>query len=215
MRKLLLVWTLMTLPLWAHDYWLKPSGKRVVIAYGHGSETEAYSASVIKKATAVTPKGPHSLSWQQEGPVCVLQPDSDATQVGVEIDSGYWTKTVQGWKNQSKREAGNYLLSEWSLYYSKLLLKPNAPHKVMGHRLEFVPLEVDHSEVRLRLLLNGQPLAGKAIYSQHSKLGETDSKGEIKVKRDGDVTVVSASHKEPVENNPDADRLNLHAVLTL
>jgi uncharacterized GH25 family protein len=216
MKKALLIFALSACA-WGHDFWLKPaSPNRVVLEYGHEGSSDKYSPSVVKKATALNARGaPVKVAVAQDGERCVLSGDPEAVQVAAEVDTGYWTKTVHGWANKSKRESGSYLLSEWSLYYSKALLKPAASlNQPFGHRLEFVSTSVDEKAVRVRLLLNGQPLGGKAVYSQHEKLGETDSKGELSVGRNG-LTVMSASHKEPIQNNPDADRLHLHAVLTL
>lgn len=67
---------------------------------------------------------PVKVRWEMDGKHAVLLPESAAVQLGAEIDEGYWCKTTEGWKNKSRREIPDALASEWSLSYSKVLLKP-------------------------------------------------------------------------------------------
>lgn len=215
MKKALLIFALSACA-WGHDFWLKPTPNRVVLEYGHEGGDEKYSPGVLKKATGLNATGaPVNVTVTEENGRCVLQGGADAAQLGAEVDTGFWTKTIRGWTNKSRREFSSYLLSEWSVYYCKVVLQPSASvGQKIGHRLEFVPTAVDEKTARVRLLFDGQPLANKPVYSQHDKLGETDQQGELSVER-STQTVLSASHKEPLLNHSDADRLQLHAVLTL
>lgn len=217
MKKALLIFALSACA-WGHDFWLKPTPNRVVLEYGHEGGDEKYSPGVLKKAAGLNAGGaPVNVTVTEERGRCVLQGGPETVQIGAEVDTGFWTKSVRGWSNKSKREVSSYLLSEWSVYYCKVVLQPSASvGQAFGHRLEFVPAAVEEKTVRVRLLLNGQPLPNKPVYSQHDKVGETDSQGELSVQRGAQTqTVLSASHKEPLLNHPDADRLQLHAVLTL
>lgn len=216
MKKAILLLAL-TAAAWGHDYWLKPTGpQRVLLQYGHEGSGDAYSAKVLTKVSAYDAAGaPVPASSQQEDGRCVLTADPSAAQLVAEVDTGYWTKSVRGWANKSKREAGYALLSEWSLYYNKVLLNPGATlNRPLGHPLEFVPVAIDASAGRFRLLLRGQPLADTPVYNGHRKVGQTDAAGEVALPREP-LMVLSASHKEPLAGNPDADRLHLHAVLTV
>lgn len=208
---------LLTLSATAHDFWLKPgaSQAQAVLIYGHEGDEDPYTPGQVKKASGLDAQGaPTRVSSKVENGRCVLSGSPDTVQLGAEVDTGFWTKTVQGWSNKGKREVGNALLSEWSLYSSKALLKPAAClNRSFGHRLEFIPQAVDATSARLLLTLNGKPLPQQPVYSQHEKLGSTDEAGVITVKREA-LTVVSANKREPLANNPDADRLNLHAVLS-
>lgn len=200
----------------AHDYWLKPAGRSVVLRYGHGSEDSAYKSEAVKKVLALNAKGQSvSVKAGLEDGRCRYEWQAEVAQLGTEIDGGFWCKTVTGWKNESKRQCANALLSEWSLYYAKVVLDPEASlHRSLGHPLEFLPLEISATSLRVRLLHAGKPAANVKIYQAHSKLAETDENGEATVARAGQL-VLSCSLKQPLAGNPDADRLNLHAVLTI
>lgn len=200
----------------AHDFWLRPQGQKAVLWYGHTSEDSDYDRSNLKKALALDAKGaPLKVTQQSDGKHVVLSGDGDAAQLAVEMDTGFWVKTVQGWKNESKRSASGVLLSEWSLYYSKVLLKPEAClNKPFGQALELVPVSLQGKKLKVRLLLHGKPLADVKLYDEHQKVGESDPAGEATVDYSRDL-VLSASYRQPLANNPDADRLNLHAVLSL
>lgn len=123
---------------------------------------------------------------------------------------------MRGWENKSKREVRSALVSEWSVYYSTIVLAPaHCLNRSLGHRFEFIVLQAEPDQAMLELRLDGKPMAEQAVYDHdHRKVGETDSQGRIQLARNGLLSAV-ASHKEPLENNPDADRMHLHAVLTM
>lgn len=214
-RRIFLVLALGRMAL-AHDFWLKPQGQKAILWYGHASEDSEYDRSNLKKAQAFNAKG-DSLKVMQgsDGKHVVLSSDGEAAQMAVEMDTGFWVKTVQGWKNESKRSASGVLLSEWSLYYSKVLLKPEAClNKPFGQQLELVPVALNGKSLKVRLLFHGKGLADVKLYDEHHKVADTDQAGEATVEY-GQAMVLSASCRQPLANHPDADRLNLHAVLSL
>ena len=200
----------------AHDFWLKPEGSRAVLYYGHGNEDSPYKATCVKKSSGLSASGQAvAVRLTTEGNHCAFSWESGAVEIAAEIDTGYWIKTMQGWKNQSKRNAGSYLLSEWSLYYTKLLLKPGASlNRALGHQLEIVPLQISDKSLKVRVLLHGKPLAETKIYAGHDKVGDTDAAGEATVPKNG-LLVLTVSNREPLPDNQDADRLKLNAVLTV
>ena len=215
LRKIFLVLALGQMAL-AHDFWLKPQGQKAALWYGHASEDSEYDRANLKKATAFNAKGETvKVSQGSDGKHIVLAPDSEAAQLAVEMDTGFWCKTVQGWKNESKRAVSGALLSEWSLYYSKVLFKPEAClNKSFGQTLELVPVALNGKNLKVRLVLRGKGLADVKLYDEHRKLADTDESGEATVTY-AEAMVLSAGYREPLSNNPDADRLNLHAVLSL
>ena len=199
----------------AHDFWLKPQGKRAVVYYGHAGQDDRYAASSVKKVAGLNAQGEMvGVKTGNEGGRVVLIPEGPAVQLGAEVDTGFWVKTVRGWKNVSLRQSEGALLSEWSIYYSKALLAEGVPKGAFGHQLEIVPLQVGPKSARLKVLLRGKPLADAPVYAGHDRLGETDESGELTVNKNGSL-VLAVAHKEKLENNPDAERLHLHAVLTL
>lgn len=214
-RQLILALALGRLAL-AHDFWLKPQGQKAALWYGHASEDSEYDRDNLKKALALNARGDSIKVVQgSDGKHVVLSSEGEAAQLAVEMDTGFWVKTVQGWKNESKRTASGVLLSEWSLYYSKVLLKPEAClNKPFGQQLELVPVAFSGKSLKVRLLLHGKPLADVKLYDEHQKVADTDQAGEATVDSSAGL-VLSASYRQPLANNPDADRLNLHAVLSL
>mgnify|MGYP000947905186 CR=1 FL=1 len=201
----------------AHDFWLKPSSaNQAVLHYGHGSEDEGYSAKKIKNASGLNAQGQVTpVKLVPDGERTRLVGSSDSVQLGVELDDGFWVKTTQGWKNQSKRQVNNALISQWSLSYTKVLLKPEACLKQpLGHQLEIVAVQWSPKSTRIRVLHQGKALAGVKVYANHKKVADSDSLGEATI-AEGKGLVLSVSHRHPLKDNPDADRLNLHAVLTL
>ena len=201
---------------WSHDFWLKPQGHKAVLWYGHAHEDSDYDKNNLKKVSGLNAKGePAKVIQGSDGKHVVLSGEDNLVQVAVEIDSGFWVKTVAGWKNESKRTASHVLLSEWSLYYSKLLLKPQASlNRAFGQQLELVPVALTADSLKVRLLLHGKPLGEVKLYDEHQKVADTDAAGEATVPYT-QAMVLSAAYREPLKDNPDADRLNLHAVVSL
>lgn len=214
-RPILLLLALAQMAL-AHDFWLKPQGQKAALWYGHAQEDSDYDKSKLKKATALNARGEAvKVTQGSDGKHVVLNGEVDAVQLAVEMDTGFWVKTTEGWKNESKRTASGALLSEWSIYYSKVLFKPQAClNKGFGQKLELVPIALSGGTIKVRLLLHGKPLPNVKLYDEHKKVADTDEAGEATVTYSGEL-VLSASYREPLSGNPDADRLNLHAVVSL
>lgn len=197
----------------AHDFWIKPSG---VLWYGHEDESAAYAPDKVKKALALSAAGkPVGVKRSVDGGKVKLTPEGEAAQLAVEIDTGYWSKTAQGWQNKPKSQSSQVIMAEWSLYYSKLLYKPEGClNKPFGQKLEIVPVQVSANSVKVKVLLEGKPQEGLKLYVNHERVGEANSAGEATLERRG-LTIISVSFKQPVEGNAEYDRLNLNAVLTL
>lgn len=212
------IFCLLLLTQWAlaHNFWLKLEGQRAILYYGHGSDEMQYAKEVVKRVSGLTSGGkPAKVTWKLEGKHAVLLGQGDVAQMGVEVDEGFWTKSTEGWKNKSKREVANALAAEWSLSYSKVLLKPSAClNRRLDHKLEIVPLALEAKSLRLRVVLDGQPLSKVALSDGHEKSAETDSAGEATVAYQTAV-VYSVQTKQPLVNSPDADTYKLRAVLSL
>lgn len=202
---------------WAHDYWLKPDGARIRLVYGDAAKVEPYDRRVVKSVAGVRADGTAvAVDVQPADGSCFLSTSTPVAEIGAVVDTGYWTKSMRGWENKAKREVGSALLSEWSVYYSTIVLSPqDCLGRSLGHRFEFVVLQADPNAATLELRLDGKPVAEKAVYGHdHRKIGDTDRQGRIQLERNGFLSAVAA-HKEPLENNPDAERMHLHAVLTM
>lgn len=200
----------------AHNFWLKPEGKKAVLFYGHGSEEMQYSKDVVKKVAALGSDGKSArVRWEMDGKHAVLLGEGEVAQLGAEIDEGYWCKTPDGWRNRSKRDTPDALASEWSLSYSKVLLKPQAClNRSFGHKLEIVPLALEGKKLRLKVVLDGKGLPKASVSDGHTKTGETDESGELSVPYEGAV-VYSVLGRDRLVNNSNADKYKLRAVLSL
>lgn len=53
----LLTLALVSSPAWAHEFWLKPDGEKIVLLYGHPEENETYTPKVLRAITAQSSNG--------------------------------------------------------------------------------------------------------------------------------------------------------------
>jgi uncharacterized GH25 family protein len=203
-------------PSWAHDYWLKPDGSgAAVLIYGHADDSEPYKAEVIKAVSGWATDGAKKEVTKTFAKDQLKLSGSGVTTWAVEIDNGYWTKTIQGWKNVSKRQRAKYIKSTWDRHFAKLVDAKNAD-QLVGHPLEIVLTSVSATKVEGKVLLRGKPAVGVPIERDHKKLGTTDANGQFTTKPKGPgLMVLSARQQEKIEGNADADLLNLDATLTV
>lgn len=207
----------------AHDFWIEQKGQDFLIVFGHGTQREEFDVSKVKSVKAVDAQG-KELSLRKEkkdkglGIIISGQP---AAIMG-EVDNGYWSKTIYGWKEEPKRKASRVVESIRSLFYSRNLLSWNdaVREASRGARLDLIP-EQNPFDMKtgdllpLKVLLNGQPLAkAEAIGGDHAKLGTSDSDGLIRLPLKRAINLVTVEYKERIQNDPDADALSLAATLT-
>ncbi len=207
--------SLFSLSAWAHDYWLKPENGSAVLIYGHANESEAYKPEVVKSVTGWDDTGKsRELSKSfDKGRLSLTGPG--ITAWAVEIDNGYWSKTIQGWKNRSKRQEKKAIKSTWDRHFAKSVSGKNITF-VAGQPLEIVLSSASPSKIEGSVLLRGKPAAGLTIEQDHKKLGTTDANGKFSAKPSGTgIVVLGTRQQEKLERNPDADFLNLDATLTV
>ncbi len=103
-------------------------------------------------------------------------------------DRGVMSKTTRGWKpgglDKYPKAIDSYKKYEASVAYVKSPKADWVNPKPLGFRLELVPLKISAGEVKLQLLLDGKPLAGKRIrlamaLKKPQIIGKTDDKGLI------------------------------------
>ena len=124
-------------PTFAHDFWLKPDNGGAVLIYGHGDDSTPYVESVVKKLTAWAGDGSSAQVSKSFANGLLKLKATNATAWGAEVDNGYWTKTIQGWKNVSKRQQTKYIKSTWDRHFAKLV-PAKSPNRVMGQPIEIV-----------------------------------------------------------------------------
>jgi hypothetical protein len=62
------------------------------------------------------------VATEKRDKAVALKPSGEAAVVHVEIDNGYWCKTIYGWKNVGKSKASRVVEAIRSLNYAKALL---------------------------------------------------------------------------------------------
>ncbi|MBI2878079.1 MAG: DUF4198 domain-containing protein [Candidatus Tectomicrobia bacterium] len=206
----------------AHDFFIKRQGKELMVVYGHGDHREAFDPSKIKAIQAFDLQGKTmdvSQEKSKEGlhlkiagqPACIL----------VEIDDGYWSKTIYGWKNLPKRKARRVVESIRALYYAKAIFawSEGALGPEAHARLDLLPLKNPFALkagdlLPLKVLYQGRPRAGITVEGKgHERIGTTDPEGVVKVTLSKGHQVITVQHSEPIQGDPDADSLRTISTL--
>ena len=207
----------------AHDFWIEQFGKELVLIFGHGEQREEFDISRVKAAKAFSQTGADiAIRSEKKGKGLLLIPAGLPSWVIVEIDNGYWSKTIYGWKNLPKRKASRVVEANRSLCYAKAILSWSEvlrePQK--GTLLEITPLENPFSLKAgdwfpFRISFRGKPLADVEIEGRNHETVATSSKdGSAKFRLSGGRQLLSAGYKEPVTDDPDADYISYAATLT-
>lgn len=206
----------------AHDFWAEKAGDGFVVRHGHrGGVLLAVDAGKVKAIRCDDGAGSRRdlLPTARFGPQEVRVAGACAV-LTVFNDGGYWSLTPDGEVNLPKDRARNVVRSWAARQYAKWVdaTSPRAG-TVVGDALEIVPV-TDLSRVHqgdkitLRVLGAGKPVPDAVLAVDHRPLGETDSKGEIRIRlRTAGVESVSTSVRRPL-TSPEADAEVLEASLT-
>ncbi len=214
MRSFLLFFCLLTLSAWSHDFWLQPESGGAALIYGHRDQRNDYRERVVKKVEARDSRGQAvTVNTLYDASLVRLRHSPLATVVAAEVDTGFWVKTVHGWRNRSKKGESRYLQSHWSRHWAKLV-RANDQAKV-GHPLEFVDLRRQGETLAGRVVLRGKPVTDAPIYQNHNRVTRTDSGGRFSLKvAPSETAILMVNHKEELVDHPDADSLKLAATVT-
>lgn len=211
--------------LYAHDFWIEHKGKDFVLIYGHGTQREEFDLTKVKDVKAFDQQGKVvkvEREKREKGKGLSLRPVEQASLLVVEIDDGYWSKTIYGWKNLPKRKASRVVEAIRSMSYSKALLSWNDfVQKPSGDmKLDIIPLKNPFElktgdSLPIKVLFQGTPLPGVTVEgSEHEKLAATDKDGVANVQLSKSYQVVKVAHKERLKDNPDADYFNVTTTLS-
>ncbi len=207
----------------AHDFWIEKKGNELMLVFGHGDKREEFDLSKVKTVKAFDLNGKETnVNKEKMGTGLLLQTDQPASLLFAEIDNGYWSKTIYGWKNLPKRKASRVVESNRSFFYSKSLLSwSEAAHKPLDDsRLDLIPLEnpfelKSGAILTIKVLYKGKPIPETEVEGgDHRKISTTDKDGVAKVPLTKGRQLLSVSIKEPLKNDPDADYLSLVSTLT-
>ena len=206
----------------AHDYWIEKKGVGYVVVYGHGAHRTDYNPSVVKKVTVFNTEGkPVEFQKEISEKVILIRPTGAAALILVDLDSGYWSKTIYGWKNLPRRKASRVVEALRSYHYSKSIISWGESFRLplAAVKLDIVPLKNPFAlkageGLPLKVYFNGSPLAGATIEGDHEKVAATDKDGAAKVTLKKGRQLITVEHKEPIKGDPDADFISVTTTLT-
>jgi len=206
----------------AHDYWIEKKGSSYIILYGHGEQRTEYDPAAVKKITVFNADGkPVEFRKDMQGKVLMIQPAGSAAVIIVQLDSGYWSKTIYGWKNLPKRKASRVVEALHSYHYSKSIISwgESVRQPTTGIKLDIVPknnpFDLKAGEaLPLIVYFGGKPLAGATIEGDHEKVAVTDKDGAAKVPLKKGRQLLTVERKEPIKGDPDADFMSVTTTLT-
>ena len=204
----------------AHDFWVDRAGEGFVVRYGHvGGEALAIDATKVKVIRCTDGAGPPRVVAGATASATDVRFSARCTVVSVFHDGGYWSLTPEGEVNQPRSRVENVVRSWASRQYAKWVDAASAgAGAILGDDLELVPVSDlakarQGDKVTVRLLSAGHPVPNAVVAVGHHPLGETDSKGEIRLRLRDPVESISTSIRRPVAT-PDADAEVLEASLT-
>jgi nickel transport protein len=207
----------------AHDFWIDQKGKEFLLIYGHGTQREDFDFSKVKMVKAFGPGGGEiEVRREKKEKALLLQPVEPPSWIFVEIDNGYWSKTIYGWKNLPKRKASRVVEANRSLFYSKALMTwtdaLQSPISIAQLDVVFLknPFELKPGDqLPIKVFYSGKPIAGVEVEGRdHEVVSTTDKEGMARIRISKGRQLISVSHKEPIRDDPDADYLSLTATLT-
>jgi len=206
----------------AHDYWIEKKVNGYIVVYGHGDKRTEYDPAVVKKITVFNTEGkPVDFRKEMQGKVLMIQPTGTAALILVDLDSGYWSKTIYGWKNLPRRKASRVVEAVRSHHYSKsiILWGESFWQPTAGIKLDIVPQKNPFNlrpgeALPLKVYFGGKPLSGATIEGDHEKVAVTDKEGAANVTLKKGRQLLTVERKEPIKDDPDADFMSVTTTLT-
>ena len=208
----------------AHDYWFMTDGDDYLLHRGHrysqhGGEKEVPFDPAIITATYCLGRGdtrPRSAEISSDYPARVKGP---CLAVLVTADSGYWSQTLTGTKNQSKNELYGVLRS-WQARESMKRVEAwdERLRLPLSDELELVfsenPFDAKPGDkLRLVAVLGGKPVQGVTVAYDGDPRGVTGADGKVNLRvRHPGMQVITASLERPLDNAK-ADKLVRSTVL--
>jgi uncharacterized GH25 family protein len=206
----------------AHDFWVERTPEGFLARSGHrGAEVLAIDAAQVKSIRCVDATGGQRdvVAAARFAPTEIRIGESCAA-VSVFRDGGYWSLTPDGEVNLPRTQAQSVVRSWASRQFAKWVeAKSPSAGLVLGDELELVPVTNlarahEGDKVTLRVLSAGRPVPNAAVAIGHRTIGDTDSKGEVRLRlRTAGIESISTSVRRP-HPTPEADADVLEASLT-
>ena len=205
----------------AHDFWVERAGEGFAVRYGHlGGEALAIDASKVKAIRCGDgARPPRDVVGARSSSPTEVRFSARCAVVSVLHDGGNWSLTPDGEVNLPRSRVENVVRSWVSRQYAKWVdAKSPGAGAVLGDDLELVPVTDlakarNGDKITVRLLSAGRPVPNAVVAVGHHPLGETDSKGEIRLRLRDPLESISTSIRRPGAT-PEADTEVLEASLT-
>ena len=207
----------------AHDYWYEFEDQDYVLYRGHhfikhegepeGEKVVPYDPDIIKHVYCASSDGViRTIDPPPHYPARIPGPCAALT---VEMDTGYWSKTLTETFNQSKEKVPDAVYSWRALESTKLLNSWTDTHitEPLSDGLEILleknPFVLENGQkLRLLVMLEGKPLEGVTMAYDGKTRGVTGKDGKMNIRvRHGGLQVITGSIKEPPRDRNKADKL--------
>jgi hypothetical protein len=205
----------------AHDLWAERARDGFVVRYGHlGGEVLPIGAANVKAircgdGTSLPKEVAATASFSPKD----VRFSAACAVVSVFRDGGYWSLTPDGEVNLPRSKVENVVRTWASRQYAKWVdAKSPGAGAVLGDELELVPVTDlakagEGDKITVRVLSAGHPVRNAVVAVAHRPLGETDSRGELRLRLRERVVSVSTSIRRPGAT-PEADVEVVEASLT-
>jgi nickel transport protein len=211
------------LPAFAHDYWIEKEGASYALVYGHADRRMEYDPANVKQVLVYDAAGkPIAFRTEVRGKILTITPAGTPSVIVADLDRGYWSKTITGWKHLPKRQAAHVVEAVRSYDCSKAIVSwgDAARKPVGGVKLDLVPQENPFDlkagdTLPVKVVYGGKALAGAEVEGHDEKVTTSDSEGIARVSLKKGRVVISVDHREPLTDDPDADFVSLTTTLTL
>lgn len=207
----------------AHELRLERQGPELVLRFGHAGESHDLAADRVRSVRCLEeagPDAPRELRASASVSARELRVAARCQAASAAFDGGFWSLTPDGEKNLPRTQVPDAVKSWASRQFAKWIDPGAAGARTpLGDALEILPGEDlpgarRGDKVTLRVLLEGAPASGAIITVAHKTIGETDSRGEVRLRiRSRDVETIGATLRRPIAS-AEAEVQVLEATLT-
>jgi nickel transport protein len=91
----------------AHHVWIEKEGDRFFVGWGHYPKMDTYEPNQVRDVKGFDLNGREVVLARTDGKDRVyLSSNADMSMITLSFESGYWLRTLEGWKkNDKKRRA--------------------------------------------------------------------------------------------------------------
>jgi uncharacterized GH25 family protein len=203
----------------AHDLWVERAGDAFALRSGHrGAAPLPIDAAKVRGVSCVEGGRAQDVRGATAFAANEARIPGPCEVVSVFYDGGTWSLTPDGERNLPRSRVPDAVRAWVSHQYAKWVdLGAAAAAEPTGAELELVPARTARprvgDKVTVRVLSAGKPVADAVVSVGHKALGETDGRGEARLRVRTPVETFSATVRRPL-SSPDAETLVLEASLT-